>query len=268
MREIQTMDPLIQKLLQKNIEKTKEKSTKYKSEIFNSQQFQQELKYISNITFDFIEAIRQISIYSTRSKEIYQQLLTIRASDDIIQSAMGIRFLTMDGLQNMAKRELRYLIEMSTKYLVIDQEMMGKTIKEKTHYLRTRIPNSSIDVTERLLTYFDSELDKQFKDEIRDFYYKACAYVHPSQKQIEEQLRNYDNGFMLGFESAKSLQNTNKIVFRAYDIILVLLLTGFGHSMAGDLFINNFDNNRKWKFHRGKYINHFSKLFDYKHERQ
>ena len=59
---------------------------KHKNEVFDSQQFKQELKYLSDFSWDAIQTIRTISIYSTRAKDIYDEFLSIRSSDDILQS--------------------------------------------------------------------------------------------------------------------------------------------------------------------------------------
>lgn len=249
-------------------EEMSEKSKQHQEKVIDSQQYQQDIKLFSDLTFDFIDSIRLISIYSTRAKDTYDRYLTIKASDDILQSAIGIRALVLDGIHNMAKRELRYLIELSVKYLIVDQELMRTSIEDKTKYLKENIPNSSIDVIERMRTHFNPTLEKDLKDEITDFYYKSCAYVHPSQRQIEEQLKKYSKGSTIGFESAKELSDITKLVFRAYDMILVILFTGFGQSMSGDLFINVFDENKKWKYHKGKYTSRYSSIFDYKHERK
>lgn len=255
----------ISKQTAENISKVVEK---HGLDVMNSDQFKNSVKFINDFTLDFLQAIKAISLYSTRAKDLYNNFLIINASDDIIQSAVGIRSLAIEGIQNMAKRELRYLIEMSVKYLIVDQEMAGKLIGEKTQYLSSNIPNSSIDVINRMHTSFDSASEVELKNEITDFFYKSCAYVHPSQKQIEEQMTNSANGFTIGLESAKSLSDLGKITFRAYDMILALMFIGFGDSMSGDLFINVFDGNPKWKFHKGKYVKKYSSLFDYKCERQ
>ncbi len=41
------------------------------------------------------------------------------------------------------------------------------------------------------------------------------------------------------------LEPINKLIFRAYDMILTLLFHGFGLSMSGDLFLQLFDDNKK-----------------------
>lgn len=245
-----------------------EKKKQHEEDVVNSQQFQQELRFHSAFTMDFLNSIRLVSLYSTRGKEIYDEFLTIRAIDDLIQSVVAIHSLLVNGAHNIIRRELRYMLERSVKYLIVDQELMGKTLSQKTEYLQTSIPNSSIEVIDRMKTYFEPDIDAAFKAEITDYYYKTCGYVHPSRKQVEEQFKNYSQGFTIGFESAKSLASINKLIFRGYDMMLVSLLTGFGESMSGDLFIQVFDGNSSWKFHKGKYVAHFSRLFDYKVERK
>ncbi len=248
--------------------KLQEQSEKHKNEVVDIQQYQRELKYLSDFSWDTIQTIRTVSIYSTRGNEIYDKFLFIRSLNDLLQSIVGLKELISNGVHNFARREIRYLIEMSVKYSIVDQEKMGEPLNIKTQYLTDNIPNSSIEVVDRLSTPFEQSIDKEFKDEIKDIFYKACAYVHPSQRQIEEQLANYSKGVNIGFETTKMLSDINKIAFRAYDIILTLLFINFGQSMSGDIFIQVYDDEPKWKFHKGKYIKHYSKLFDYKSERR
>lgn len=225
-----------------------------------SQQFKQDTELFHQFTCDYINTIRAISLYSTRARHIYDDALTVRVSDDLIQSAIGVQMLVENGVFNMAKREFRYLIETCVKYLVVDQELSGKGILEKTNYLSKQIPNASIDVVERAMTYFDQDIDVEFKNEIRNFFYQACAYVHPSQQQIEEQLTKYEKGRQIGFESPGDLTAFVKLAFRAYDMILVLIFTGFGKSMTKDIFECHINDIAKWKFHKGKYVSRFKSL--------
>ncbi len=262
------MNEHIKKLTENIMHKLQVKIEEYKDNVVDTQQFQQELKYLSDFSFDAIKTIRTISIYSARAKDVYENFLSIKSADDLLQSIVGIKELISNGVHNFAKREIRYLIEMTVKYLVVDQEIMGKSLSVKTKYLVDNIPNSSIEVVDRISTPFDILIDTEFKNEIKDIFYKACAYVHPSQRQIEEQIDNYSKGVNIGFENAKMLANINKATFRAYDIILTLLFIGFGQSMSSDLFVEIYENEPKWKFHKGKYIKKYSMLFDYKSERQ
>lgn len=245
------------------------KENTWQEEVYNSQQYQQELKYLQDISYDFLSTLQSISLYSTRSREIYDNFLTINATDDIIQSVIAIQSLIEHGIHNTVKRELRYLIEMMTKYVIVDYARMGDTLNNKILFLKEEIPNSSIEIIDSYAPPFDDiTLNNTFKAEIKDFFYKACAYVHPSKTQIDEQIKNYSNGNTIGYESAKMLADINKLTFRAYDMILVMILHGFGESMSGDIFIQVLDDNLKWKFHKAKYVKEYSKKFDYKYERQ
>lgn len=262
------MDDYFKQIAEELKKQLEDKIAQHKTDVVQSQQYQQELKYLNDFSYDAIQTVRTISFYSTRAKSIYDNFLTIRGSDDLLQSIIGLRESVVNGIHNMVRREIRYLIEMTTKYLIVDQEKMGEQLNVKTQYLATDISNSSIEVIERLSTPFSADLDKQFKAEVKDLFYKTCAYVHPSRRQIEEQVDNYSKGVHIGFETAKMLADINKLLFRAYDIILTMLFIGFGQSMSGDLFIEVYDADPKWKFHKGKYLKEYSKLFDYKLERQ
>jgi hypothetical protein len=262
------MNDYLKQLAEEIKKELQEKRDTYKNTVYNSQQFQEELKFLGDFSWDAINTIRTISFYSTRATYIYKEFLTVHSSDDLIQSIVGLQFLVSNGIQNMAKREIRYLLEMTTKYLVVDQEQSGKDLATRTEYLKDSIPNASIEVVDRLSTPFIADVDKEFKAEVKDIFYKACAYVHPSQKQIQEQITNYSRGIHIGLETARMLSDVNKLLFRSYDIVLTMLFIGFGHSMSGDLFIEYFDTEPKWKFHKGKYVKQYSKLFDNKIERQ
>lgn len=254
------MNEVIEELRKKLIESLLQKHSDWNQNVYNSQQYQQELKYISDVTKDFIETVRSIALYSTRANEIYENFLCIKASDDLIQSAIAIQILAENGIYNSISRELRYLIEMITKYVIIDYAKMGQKLDIKIKYLEKNIPNASINIIEKYSTPFYEPISVNFRNEVKDFFYKSCAYVHPSKKQLDEQLSNYENGNTIGFESAEMFINANKIIFRAYDMILTMCLHSFGHSMSKDLFEQIFNENIKWKFHKGKYIKEYKNM--------
>lgn len=244
------------------------KIQEHQEKVLQSPPFLANEKHYNIVTQNFITALGSVALYSTRAKALYDDFLIIRSIDDLIQSSLGIHSLVMNGTHNMAKREIRYLIEMSVKYNVVDQENTGKSIVEKSRYLESDIPRSSIDVVERMKTPFASDVDKEFKNEIADLFYKSCAYVHPSREQLDAQLESYRKGNYIGFESAEQLEKLVKVVFKAYDIILVNVFMGFGESMSGDLFEQVFDDMPDFRLKKGKYMKRYSALFDYKRSRQ
>ncbi|HVU99706.1 MAG TPA: hypothetical protein VHE34_31005 [Puia sp.] len=255
------MDDYLSQLVADLKKQLQEKQENHQKDEIDIQSFQDQLRYLSDFSWDAVQAIRAISLYSTRASYIYDHFLTIRASDDIIQSIISLRHLVINGVHNMARREIRYILETTVKFLVVDQEQNGKILADKTAYLGTAIPNSSIEVVDRTVTPFPSAIDQGYKNEIKDLFYKVCAYVHPSQRQIEEQLNNYGKGYHLGFETVKMLGSITTQLFRTYDISLTLLFIGFGPSTSKDLFREIFNDDPKWKFHKGKYVKQYAVLY-------
>lgn len=236
-----------------------DKLAHHQSAVLNTDAYQNELKYLKRITFDFMDTLSTIATYSTRATHIYDHFLTIQVIDELIESAAGIHSLVENGVHNISKRELRYLLELVTKYVIIDYAQMGMKLDDKKQYLLDQIPNSSIEVVERYNTPFRGAQQQAFRNEIKDFYYKACAYVHPSKKQLDEQIDNRRTGNTIGFESIAMFRSVNKLIFRAYDMLLVMIFHGFGHSMSKDVFEVMLDDNRSWKFHKGKYVTAYRK---------
>lgn len=245
----------------------KDKADKHTLEVLENPQFKRIIKYTENIRNDFINTLRIISVYSTRTP-YYEDSLTIFMIDELIESMVGISVLIREGMHNICRRELRYLLELAVKLTIVDMKKKELSLNDKVLYLKSDVPNSSIDYIDEICLPFKTDENKQFTDEVKDIYKKLCAYVHPSKKQIHERLNNYKKGVTIGFESFDMLEKLSRELFRIYDIILVLMLNGFGKDMSGDLFVNAFEPYNKWKFHKGKYTKMYSKLFNYKYECQ
>ena len=170
------------------------------------------------------------------------------------------------GLINPIKRELRYLIESAVKYLYADQQNPGKTLAEKTTFLRSI--DSSLDVCRDLsLGAFHTDDQKQFTDELYDTYRKMCAFVHLSPSQVGERLKQHERGGAMGYESTKELRDLGRLLFRVYDMVFAIYFHGLSLDLTGDAFIGAFDDLPRWCFHKGKYVKVMSKYFDYKNER-
>jgi len=259
---------------QEDFEQIKEKNAakvKAQKELVASPAYQSELKFIERITSDILMLLRLCFIYSGRVSEYSENSLTIRSTDDLAQSVLAAWHLVQQGMINPVKRELRYIIESSVKYLYVDQHAEGieflAKLKERLAFLETNV-NSSIDVREELkLAALHPADAKQFVDELYDIYRDCCAYVHVSRRQIEERLNMVEKGRFLGFETAEELRKIGRLMFRVYDVALTLYFHGYDLSMTGDIFIEILDDSPKWKFHKGKYVSVVSAYFDYKHER-
>lgn len=246
-------------VLMENIETLKE--------IHESECFKAQKKYFMRLTMDASNAFRAAYSHAIIAKPFAEQSLTIQSTDDFEQSVMAISFLYDEGLLNPIKRELRYIIEASVKYLYIDQMNPSAGLKEKIPMVNKL--GSSIDIRKDLkLGAFHSEDSQQFINELYDAYKQCCAYIHLSPKQIEERLAQRVRGGALGYETTEELRKINRLIFRVYDLVLTIYFHAYSLSLSGDLFINLFDRLPEWVFHRGKYIPAFSSYFDYKVERR
>ena len=240
-------------------------------EMVASAPYQSELKFIERLTKDVVMTLNLCMLYSVRLGKFSGNSITIRSTDDFAQSVSMIWYLVQQGMISPIKRELRYVIESSVKYLYVDQQMGSSDsfvkLVERLDFLDANV-NSSIDVREQLELYaFHPSDAKQFIDELYDIYRDCCAYVHVSRHQIEERLALAQKGYLPGFQSVEDMRKIGRLIFRVYDVALTLYFHGCDLSMTGDIFIQELDDLPSWKFHKGKYVRIVSRYFDYKHER-
>jgi hypothetical protein len=239
------------------------------AKVIASTEYQAEWKHIQGATFHFIEAIHHCFFQTRRAPHIYDAMLMFRLSDDLLQSCLAMLFLVQNGMHNPALREMRYMIENGVKQLYVDQQNPKGSLDDKLAFLQNEVDRSSINMIGDLkLEAFNGPTKKEFYDEVTDFYYKSCAYVHPSRRQIDEMVNLAETGKAMGFETADELRRIGRLTFRLYDFLLVLHFHGLGLGLAGDVLVHSFDDAPKWKFHKGKYMSRLSSYFDYKAERQ
>ncbi|MGB3384774.1 MAG: hypothetical protein WBA64_08845 [Marinomonas sp.] len=235
-------------------------------EMHNSEEFKAQKKYFMRITNDSYMLLRLAFSYSVRAHNFSKNALSIQSTDDLAQSILACSYLYDEGLITPIKRELRYIIESSIKYLYTDQQTQGQKLEEKIQFLESL--GSSIDVRKELkLPALHEDDAKLLISELNDVYRECCAYVHVSPRQVSERLDQRDRGGALGYETTDELRKLNKLIFRVYDMALSLYFHGYDLSMTGDLFVGALDDMPKWSFHKGKYVSAVSAYFDYKHER-
>lgn len=246
----------------------KEKQKK-QEELMGSQKYQQEIKYFDKLIGDFIEVVRVCSLYSTRDFEFSQNSLLFNHSDEFLESAISCAMLVQQGAINPVYRELRYMLEASMKYLVVDQTCVNFNYQDKIKYLDEHIPKSSISFIKNIdIIGLDILNIKEFINSANDVYKKLCQYVHPTKSQIDEIIDRYNRGSYIGFESEKELKRINNLIYKVFEIVIALHITNLGVSSAGDVFIFYLDKEKDWKFHKSKYIKKISEFYDYKYERK
>ena len=95
-----------------------EERVKKQDALMASQEYQQEVKYSSRFTWDFLDALRICWFYSSRGGSISENSVVIRSTDDLVQSSLAASVLCQNGMHTPIKRELRYIIESSVKNLI------------------------------------------------------------------------------------------------------------------------------------------------------
>jgi hypothetical protein len=232
-------------------------------------EFREKMVFFDLVCDSFLQGVTACFLMSTRSRSISENSLSLRLTDDYVQSAVSIRAMAMNGAHDPAKRELRFLLEATVKYLLVDQRLPSSDFSNKLQFLKDNVPRSSVDIVDDLvLSGLSAAEQTSLKSEVKDIYAKLSAFVHPSITQIQEDIERYRRGEHLGFESAKEVERFAENSFRVFDIVLVLLFHGVGLGLAGDIFTAALDRIPDWKFHKGKYMHVLSRHFDYKVERK
>lgn len=234
-----------------------------------SKPYRDALKFMSRVMRDFAAALRVGFVATTRNVANLDNSLVLRATDDMLQSVVAVHRLALEGMHAPARRELRYLLEGCVKNLYVDQLHAHAPFESKLAFLYEHVPRSSIEFLAEVKVYPLSTPDaKAFRDEVTDLYAKLSGYVHVSRRQISERLALQTAGRYMGFETDHEQRQFGRLLFRTYDLALVLYLNGVGMAETGDLFVQVFDRRPKWSFHKGKYVRIVSASFDYKVERK
>ncbi|KEI94405.1 hypothetical protein N496_19935 (plasmid) [Clostridium botulinum A2B3 87] len=237
--------------------------------LMESQKYQQEIKYFYKLINDFIGVIYVCRMYSTRDWDSSENSLLLKHADEFFESAISCSILIEHGAINPVRRELRYMLETSIKYLIVDQGCPNLSYKDKIEYLDEHIPRSSIDCIKDIKIIGLDSLDiKDFIDNTNDVYKKLCKYVHPSKNQINEFIGRYKRGSYIGFESEVDIKQINNLVYKVFELVISFYITSLGFTFAKDIFIHYLDEKKNWKFHKSKYIKKISNAYDYKLERK
>lgn len=227
-----------------------------------------QLAALGRTTNDFIHAVRAASFAFTRYPENGKWLLQ-SFMDDFLESALAILALAHQGIFNVGRRELRYLIEAAVKHVYVDQQMPGNTpLNDRLTYMgnAVKVARSSVTPVEKVTIRMLKD-PSTLAGAVTSAFGSLSGYTHISAKQLEERVRRASRGEFSGFESAKTLEAFNRVLVQTYDIVLALLFEGIGPAFTGDLFIEVFDHEPTWRFHKTAFVSEMSRFFDYKLER-
>lgn len=234
-----------------------------------SKEFQDELKFLQRTRDSFIMAFTAISLYSSRSPYLCRKSLLFVDSDDILQSSLSYAALVPDGILNVARRELRYILETVCTHYYVDSQQFDRPLDDRVAFLHSLGRQPKIELLGEVQFEAFGETDRvAFVNDVSQLYSLLCAFVHPSAQQIEERMRRAEAGRSSGFEGVEDLRHLNRDVFRTLDVVLAVYFHALSIPLSGDIFIQILDQNKDWKFHKGKWCAIISHYFDYKLERQ
>jgi hypothetical protein len=157
---------------------------------------------------------------------------------DYLQSAISIVVLAVEGLLNVAKRELRFLIESSIKQCFIQQKNYETSIQEKILLFDKELSSQGISIKQNLdLGLLPEAMRDQFQDEVGRVYGLTSNYVHLTPSQLLERITSIDAGRTAGRESAAGIKTMNALLSRGLACSLVLLFHSVPSWVAGDWLV-------------------------------
>ena len=238
----------------------------YEKDVLNSQSFKDGLLYLEGIGLDLLLAQQLVWLQGSRGS-LSDHYLLLRFAPHIVESVIAITFNAREGLQNAARRELRFLLEVAIKLSSHDFHSEAANFEDRLAGLNDR--NKLFKHYVSGLIYFDEfEKPEDTNAAILSLYSELSRYVHATGFQFQDALVRERREEPAGMESVATLNGFNKLAFQVYDIVLVRIFHSIGLGMAGDVFTVALDDKPKWRFHKGKFVSRLSKCFDYKHERK
>lgn len=250
-------------------EKRLEEKRREHKTIMESDEYKNEVGRLRKIVYDFVTVLSNCSKFSSRAKTFQDNCLFIRSIDDILQSAVGIQVLLMEGMNNSARRELRYLLELSIKTLYVDQQISKETYENKLKFLDERVNSTSISMIKDTKIYLiKPESEEDFKLEAKRAYGYASKYIHPTIHQINERIKLVAKGVYVGFETHDELKIANDELSKIFTLILVFAFNAIGGGFTGDMFVGYLDEMKDWEYHKSKFISQIDASYDYKVERK
>lgn len=248
------------------IEKMKLADQKQQAEI-NSNEYKAQLNYLRYLKRDFVHLLHLVMNFNSYISGKARSM-TVFFNYEFADSLDAIENLVIDGHYNAASREIRYMLEAAVEYSVADASAFGKEIEEKIAVFKSQSRDSLRDIVDSIVISVFSDQDTlKLRERINSIYGDLCKFVHPSDYQVDSELRRKrkDN---LPAQNRKSILRVNKALFQVLDVLVALFFNELKGSWPGDIFVQHLDELPKWKFHQGEFTKIYSSAFDCKAERK
>jgi hypothetical protein len=230
---------------------------------------QQQFEEVEKICHAYLVGIRFIVWNTARDPKYWDNHLLSYTAQDFIQSAIALPLLTVQGIQNVCRRELRFILEMAIKLCFVQQQQYSSDIATKLNSFKAIFDSSSISIKNQVdLELLPGSTQNEFLQDVGRFYGETSNYVHLTTTQILERIRMVETGRTSGYENSGDTELLNKFIARGLALSLVYLLHSVPSYVVGDLLVEADGKTTDWFFTQSKYIALLDEYFDYKAERQ
>lgn len=190
-------------------------------------------------------------------------------AQDYLQSAIALPMLIREGIHNVCRRELRFILEMSIKVCRIQQQDYNADIATKLISLKATFDTTNISMQKQAnLTLLPEAQRAVFYEEVGRLYGQTSEYVHWTSAQTHERIAMVDQGRTSGNESVEDIKNLNSLIARGLAASLVFLFHSVPEYVAGDYLVESDGASLDWLYSSSRFMAHIDEYFDYKHERK
>lgn len=188
---------------------------------------------------------------------------------DMIETLIVVLGNIQDGAHNPAKRELRFLLELSIKMAFVQQNGYAETIQDKIKQYKDQINSTNIGIRNQItFNYISPENKIKLNEESGRIYGEASIFVHLTVKNMTQRIEKIENGHFIGNESLEELRSTNVFLKNILTYCMVFIIESLPEYVVGDWFGMLYPETENWYYLKSKYIAEVDSYFDYKAERE
>ena len=173
----------------------------------------------------------------------------------------------MEGMLNVVKREVRFLVEVSVKLCFVQQQSYDSSARVKIKLFDKELSSGKLSIKNLNLWCFTDCIKNNFQEEVGRINGLTSDYAHLTPKQIEERIAAVDSGRTSGKEKPEDIQELNDLVSRGLACVLVLLFHSVPSWVAGDWLVEKDGSSIDWYFMQSRFVAAMDGHFDYKAER-
>lgn len=221
------------------------------------------------ICADYLRALRFATGDTWRDPTYHDNHLLSYLAQDFIESALAIPLLAQQGIQNVALREARFILEAHIKLCYVQQQDYRSNIQSKLDSFERVLDSSSISIKKDIELHLIPEQSRaSIQEETGRLYGATSNYVHLTRSQIDERIGRTDAGHTAGYESVADILRLNNVLARVFAASLVFLFHSVPPYVPADWFVESDGSTIGWYFAKSHFMGLLDESFDYKHERQ